>query len=849
MPLNPLQNAVPRQQVPKEAPSYFSPFFPQAPKVTEEISVWKPPPSASEPYLRSKAPNNRPSTPPQIPTVGISSTAHSKTAGISKSKESSVDDGKAQLFRPKEKKSLDEIMWLGSVTGFPPPAPPPPKVEATFRTKLSRKPEDIASQACSGAGGYSMFGTPNQPKDTRTAEQKRADGEAERKKKEEEKARRKRLAEHSRKAGEAQPGEQRVKASGRRGKVFLPIPLPQETARRSNRPNTNHRPNLPHNNSSYAPSNPILPQPIETVRRSNRHAEKAKPVDNEESVWMGLPQPIETVRRSNRKGPLGGGDGKDEKGTSRAEILPQPVESTRRSNRPRKEQGSSPPHSETSGSDRPTENLLHSTQTSDPAVTTSVQKRVLDPPTPTTSFFGPAIVPQPFETTRRSHRPISARPLVPQPIETSRRTNRVRAPQPEMQLEPEGQAPAERVAAPNWAERVNYEGRHHLRRKSTNKPNAPAAMVRDRERERRLMKKVWARPIDHVSHLHEPVDSTPSSPQASPEPSRCPSLSTSPTLSVASSTWDVANKLNKATQGGRPAGREPGRVPVEDGFGPYMIGLEKELREGGALGSAGIEHERETQETQFPFPVVAEVKQSSDQRGKVATESGPERSETLRPRLTSAITDGVLEIKHPQPRRSAQQQEVDDYPICRSPVHGKLNIPWKKDLVPAEDTTGGPKDFNQSRIPTDDLEVSKPVDIIALTNANTQLPTPPDSQPSSVKTNQFCGGPRTAPPRMAYTPMAPSPGYTVASLPPARKKEGATGNEVKDDFVNGVMTYLSLNFDSVAALYEEELALYTGISEAQVRADRKGSVKKYIERWVSENPEIAAGPGKKGGLW
>jgi hypothetical protein len=279
-----------------------------------------------------------------------------------------------------------------------------------------------------------------------------------------------------------------------------------------------------------------------------------------------------------------------------------------------------------------------------------------------------------------------------------------------------------------------------------------------------------------------------------------------------------------------------------------MLGLEKGLREEGALGSAGIKREREKEGAQFPFPVVAEDKQSRDQKGEAVSECGPERSETVRPRFSSAITDGVLDIKHPKPRRSAQQ-EVDDYPICRSPVHGRLNIPWEKDPALAQDGTERPKDYNHFRIPIDDLEVSKPVNIGAVTNTNTQLPTPPDSLPSSVTTNQFYGGPRTAPPRMTYTPMAPSPGYTVASLPPARKKESTVGAEVTDDFVNGVMTYLSLDFDSVAVLYEEELALYTGVSEAQVKVDRKASVKKYIERWISENPEIGAGAGRKGGLW
>ncbi|CUS12534.1 unnamed protein product [Tuber aestivum] len=832
MPLNPLQNAVPKQQIPKEAPSYFAPFFPQAPKATEGVSIWKPHPNTNEPHFRSKAPKNQPSTPPQIPTVGAASVHHSKQNSFSSSKKNSIDDGRAQLYQPKVNKSLDEIMWLGSVLGFPVPAPPPPRVEPTIRTKLSRKPEAKSSAACLNANDYVVQG------DTRTEEQKKADEEAERKRKEDEEARRKRLAAHSKKAGEfrGNQGEQRVRPSGRRGKVFLPIPLPQETAQRSNRPNANHRPNLPDNNTSYAPSHPFLPQPIETTRRSNRRPEKAK-VGSEESVWMGLPQPIETVRRSNRKGPLvsrgSGGcsdnkDGKDDTKPVSTEVLPELIGSSLRSHRPRKSQESTLPRPEetTRRSNRPT--------------ATPVQGAEQDLPTPTASFFGPNIVPQPYETTRRSHRPISARPLIPQLVETSRRSNRVRVPQPEMHLvmEPEN--------APQPAALSSHSGHHYLRRSSTTKPNTPGlyptsgAFARDPERERRVMRKVWARPNDHVSHLHEPVDSAPPSPAGSPEQSRCPSLSTSPTSSTASSTWETSNKLNKTV--GAKAARRGSRG---DGFGPYILGLGKDLLKEGVVGSAGIKRERTKEEVECPFPVVTEDKWSGDKRTKVATDASgirSERSETVRPKFTSAITDGVLEIKHPQPRRASDEKAVDDYPICHSPVHGKFAVPWGKKEEQTEERGG----FNSSRIPTDEFDGPAPLNI-GTANVNTQLPTPPDSLPSSESNKQFLGGPRIAPSRVIYTPMAPSPGYTVASLPPRRK--GDNDVEVTEEFVNALMVYLSLNYESIAAKYDAELALYTNTSEAQVKADRKGVVRKYVERWVSENPEMASGEGRKGGFW
>ena len=822
MPLNPLQNAVPKQQIPKEAPSYFSPFFPQAPKATEEISIWKPPPTAGEPHFRSKAPKNQPSTPPQIPTVGATSVSHSKKNSFSRSKNNSIDDGRAQLYQPRVNKSLDEIMWLGSVSGFPVPAPPPPRVEPTIRTKLSRKPEAIPSAACVNANDYVM--QRNFPKDTRTEEQKRADEEAEKKRKEDEEARRKRLAAHSKKAGEVRnnQGEQRVRPSGRRGKVFLPIPLPQETAQRSNRPNANHRPNLPENNTSYAPSNPFLPQPIETTRRSNRRPEKLK-VASEESVWMGLPQPIETVRRSNRKIPQGsrgsGGslDGNNDTKPVSTEALPEPIESSRRSHRPRKSQESALPQPEetTRRSNRPT--------------AAPVQRAGRDPPTPTTSFFGPSIVPQPYETTKRSYRPITARPLIPQPIETSRRSNRVRVPQPEMHLEIEEQNTPQPVAL------SSHSGHHYLRRSSTTKPNTPS-LYPTSERERRLVKKVCARPNDHVSHLHEPVDSVPPSPVDSPEQSRCPSLSASPTSSAASSAWEISNKLNK-TVGAKSVKRGSGG----DEFGPYILGLGKE----GAIESAGIKRERAKEEVECPFPVVTEDKGSGDKRPKVATDGSgirSERSETARPKLTSAITDGVLEIKHPQPRQASDGNAVDDYPICHSPVRGKFTVPWGT----KEEQAGERGGFNIARIPTDELDGPTPLNI-STTNMNTQLPTPPDSLPSSVSSKQFLGGPRTALSRAIYSPMAPSPGYTVASLPPRRKGENDV--EVTEEFVDAVMVYLSLNYESVAAKYDAELVLYTSTSEAQVKADRKGVVRKYIERWISENPEMASGESRKGGFW
>lgn len=872
MSLNPLQNATPKQQIPNEAPSYFSPFFeqPSVVKVPSKLSVWQPPP-VEEPR-RSKAPSNRPLQPRQIPTVGAQP-AVSRTP----SKGNSGDDGKKKLYEPKEKKSMDEIMWLGSVTGFPPPVPPPMKVEASLRSKLVRKPEDKTSQASAIA----------QASQKKLLEAQKTDKEkaAEKKKAEEEAAREKRLLEWATKKKEQkkkssegektapaiatlpQPVETslrssapgNVRASGRRGKVFMPVPEPIETVRRSNRPNANHRPNLPDHNSSYAPTNPILPQPIETTKRSFRPAKPAVTTkkSEEESVWMGLPQPIETVRRSNRRSPLS----KDSEGSEvgkRAQVspkhtarhstgspkgtmfLPQPVESTKKSNKP-----------DTIVLPQP----IEVTKRTNRPMASPVQKPD-GPPTPTTFFCPSPTLPQPFESVRRSHRPISGRPLVPQPIETSRRSNRIRVPQPEMQIDA-NQLP-QPVSVSRWTNREKA-GTRHLRRTSTDKPETPglyntAPFVRDRERERRLVKKTWVRPIDHVSHLHEPIDSAPPSPMVSPQSSRCPSLSSSPTSSAASSTWDVASKVGKASRGGNHGRRES----LDEGFAGYILGLERGLKKDGALGTAGRERERAKEESEYPFPSLTEL----DKKGRAEasdsstlTGSRSESSETIRPRLTAINTDpGRLEGKH------AKKEQEQNYPICHSPVHSHFKVPvWKPEPEPLSLDDGidgrGRQGYHSARIPTDELVMSKPIGI-AVNSANAQLPTPPDSLTSSASNKPllspamaFAAGPQTAPPRVSYAPMSPSPGYTVASLPPARKQEHGDAAEIAKELAVGVMRYLSLGFENVGRKYDDELALFTGLPMELVRKDRKLAVKKYVERWVVENPEIESGEKKKGGLW
>lgn len=865
MSLNPLQNAAPRQQIPNEAPSYFSPFFeqPSGAKVPCRLSVWQPTPV--EKPRRSKAPTTRPLHPPQIPTADIYIVTGRSAP---KPKNNSQDDGKKRLYEPKEKKSIDEIMWLGSVTGFPPPVPPPMKVEASLRSKLVRKPEAKASQASAIAQASR--------KRLLEAEKTEEEKAAEKKKLEEEAAREKRLLEWATKKKRKSSGEKKapvaaplpqsgnVRASGRRGKVFMPVAQPIET---SNRPNATHRPNLPDNVSGYAPANPILPQhlpqPIETTKRS--HRPERPPVKNkkseEESVWMGLPQPIETVRRSNRRSPLSKDDEGGEVGR-RARMspkhsarnstssprgtmfLPQPVESSKKSNRP----------------DVILPQPVEVTKRTNRPMPSPIQKPG-GPPTPTTSFFGPSpVLPQPFENTRRSHRPISGRPLVPQLVETSRRSNRIRVPLPEMQID--GNQPnqlPQPVSVSRWTNREK-PGAGHLRRTSTDKPNTAglyntAPFVRDRERERRLVKKTWVRPVDHVSHLHEPIDSAPPSPIQSPEGSRCPSLSSSPTSSSASSMWDITSKVNKASRGGLHGRRES----LEEGFAGYILGLERGLKKDGALGTTGRQRERAREELEYPFPPTEadNISNIDDGKDRTGVWNGfrSESSETIKPRLTAINTDsGTFETK--------QAKKHEDYPICHSPVHSHFKVPaWKPEPEPlslhGEYEERGKSGISSARIGTDELEMTKPVEI-SVKSTHTQLPTPPDSLEESRLNKSLLSpasafsavnGIQTAPPRISYAPMSPSPGYTVASLPPVKQQDNGNAAEIAEELVAGVMRYLSLDFENVGRKYDDELVLYTGLPMELVRRDRKYVVKKYVERWVIENPEIECGEKKKGGLW
>jgi len=877
--LNPLQNAQPRQQIPNEAPQYFSPFFEQ-PAKPPPVSIWQPP--SMELPRRSKAPTNRPRSPPQIPTAGTWTRKNSE-------EEKPTPNG---LFQPKQK-SLDEMMWLGAVTGFPLPEPAPPKEHRSLRSKLVRKPEQIPSQASSATG----------PKAT----------EAQRKKGEEAKAREKRLEEWatkkkpnvSEKQGNPsgisipipQPIESRLRP---RKKVYTPLPQPEEAALISNRPNAIHRPHLPsHGDGSYVPEKPFLPQPIETIKRSNRSRQPPKKIKSqeEETVWMGLPQPVETIRRSNRKSPLNkmvsvdehdqgqnidgdkdsdqprtessdrpqqkqDGTGSKEKKeilpepieTTRKsnrlvkEILPEPIETTRRSNRPSANQdaGLTQPVGESGRSTRtapkgvlpePIETTKRSNRPAErkdgvpaPVVVTKRSNRSAptpvqtdEPPTPTTSFFGPEIQPQPIETVRRSHRPISARPLVPQFVESSMRSSRMRVPYVQMHLEL-----PQPISVSRWTSRSP-----NLRRDSATNPTSPGLnpYSRNGDRNRRKVQKFQAPAADHVWHLEEPVDSAPTSPVDSPGDSislsRCPSLSSSPTSCSTSTAWEVPIKSTK--KGGIQGRRES----LDEGFSGYVLTLERKLK------GKFVSEDRAKEGAEYPFPVtegiVAEHATSPTREELVHR---CKSSETIRPKLRTIETEPAIKAAE----ESRETNDPDDYPICQSPTFAMFKRPQ---LFPTPEPDEDKYDYKrQLHVPG----MWKP-ELRQDPSTSTGSPAPSPSLVSSVIPKPLANnGPPSAPPRMwGHHPAGPSPGYTVASLPPAKRREN-TAKEVTPDFIDDVYRYLGLQFENVAAKFDPELAIYTGVSIVVVKRNRRLALTKYCEKWVQENPDMEAGDTRKGGL-
>lgn len=792
-------------------------------------------------------------------------------------------------------------MWLGSVTGFL-PEPAPPVVQRYLRSKLVRKPEEIPSQASSATG----------PKATQAKRTKEEEARAREKRLEEWATRKKPNTDKQTKRSDGspmplpQPIESRLRP---RKKVYTPLlqtednrpnvthrphmptndegsyapdkpflPQPVETVKRSNR-----RPPTPKKLRSQEEETLWmgLPQPVESSRRTHRKSPLNKmqsvddhggdaPVGGESGLTVGtgvLPQPIESSRRSNRPSeaeellpqpveslgksnrpareilpePFESCHRSNRVPEKKTEILPQPIESSKRSNRPAKEFLPEPLES-TRRSNRPTpmekkKNVplpIEVTKRSNGPDPTPIRKD--DPPTPITSFFGPDALPQPVETTRRAHRPINVRPLIPQLVESSMRSSLARVPHAEMHLE----LPLP-VSVSRWTSRAPG-----LRRDGSSSMPGQYHFTRDRNRP----KVKFANPAaDHVWHLEEPIDSTPVSPVESPDASTavsiCPSLSSSPTSSATSMAWDVPVKSSKIT------GIQGRHEPLKDGFSGHVLTLERKLKQ------EKIQAEDRVQEgPEYPFPITEDVvtddatynDSGTSRRTGLGIRS--ESSETIRPKLRAIETEPSIKV---QSRRASDtdDEEDSDYPICSSPRFEAFKRPLP--IPDFELLDDHDEEFYRERRPPNVQGMWKPAGLVVghhtSAHLSTQTESPALSTMASTRNTLFnANGPLTAPARMWHCPAGPSPGYTVASLPPAKRREN-TAKEVTPSFVDEVYRYLSLQFENVAGKFDPELATYTGLDITEVKRDRKAALAAYCEKWVQENPDFQAGARGKGGLW
>lgn len=793
------------------------------------VTIWQPPNVELPP--RSKASTIRLRPPPQILTAGTRTRQNSKD-------EKPSGNG---LFQPKPKKSLDEMMWLGSVAGFAPKSPT--AAPNSLRSKLVRKPEQIPSQASAVTGPKALQAIQKREEEIRAREKRLQEWSTKKKPDVSEKTNN---GNPSSTAASLlpQPIESRLRP---RQKVYNPLPQAEEAARISNRPRAIHRPHIPpdYGDGSYAPERSFLPHPIETVRRSNRPNWKPKGASvDEESVWMGLPQPIETTSRSTRgdpavkivqgettTSPKAVGEKRrtpsptygqpirvTHKSTSperkNVHLLPQLIETTRKSNRPRRNEILPEPIESTRRSHRSPlvkeEKLpvpIESTRrTNRPPPAPRQQK---SPVTPPTSFFGPDILPQPVETTRRSHRPISARPLIPLTIESSVRPTRMRIPvyerhlelpQPVSVLRHTNRSPGPRLARRESSARPvstgGKDGGDQRKGKEKRDQNQPGPAD------------------DHVCHLHEPIDSAPpspiESPRLTPSSSKCPSLSSSPTPSATSAFWAGLFKFHGW-----------GAEVTENKKSIHSV--ETDLKKLKTEDTKAVVRQRTAEGSEYPLHLA---KDDVCIRG--------ETTETIRPTPLVIKTAPTLD--------AGDKHGSSDYRICCSPTFENFKRP--RPPTPNEDHI----DFYSTLVTAPEISEKE-----AIFNANGELPTPPNSNTSCVPSKKAKLAARLEPivvgaPMWRGSPAGPSPGYTVASLPPTKQK-ACTTKEITPDFVDDVYRYLSLQFENIASQFDPELSLYTGIPIEEVKSDRKAALTVYCEKWVFENPDFASGETSKGGMW
>ena len=363
----------------------------------------------------------------------------------------------------------------------------------------------------------------------------------------------------------------------------------------------------------------------------------------------------------------------------------------------------------------------------------------------------------------------------------------------------------------------------------------------------------WIRPEDHVEHFAGGVDSTPTSPNDSPSQSRCPSLSTSPT----SSTDHLP--LDSKLWGKKSVGSNGRGDNLEEGYASYILDAQRRKRSGErrprspkspksprASGLRQAQNIDDTTSTTIaklvlvPAPASEHCQKDSEEPDN--TTVGKEqkaRGETVKP----------MKINIPAPPAN---KVYDEYPIFASPT--------RESFLPKPE-----------RVATKDLPTAEPIPIPNVTPNTGNLPTPPDSNPNSSQATMLCFGKLKIPlvghfypsslhnyhhPNQQLTPHNPSPGITVASLPPKREVK-AVGSpmvplkpmDVTDQFVGEVWRYLSFEHECIAKRYDEELSKGTGWRKERVMQDRWGALSEYVKMWVGANPEVDGGERMKGGLW
>ncbi|KAF8455758.1 hypothetical protein BGX38DRAFT_1140382 [Terfezia claveryi] len=634
-----------------------------------------------------------------------------------------------------------------------------------------------------------------------------------------------------------------------------PLPIPIEASRRSNRTN------------KFGNTTGLFqPQVIETTRRSNRTTLQRKvedvlseapsraasraptrassPVQGEKkslasSIFFPKASPVITTGTQTPQTPdyfsiQSTTSTASKPNVTSLQFLPQPVETTRRSNRkpvPKAPDNETPP------------------PTPPPQVETA-------PSNSSTPF---TFAPKPFEVSRRSNRPL-ARPLQTVKAEEAPKSNLSRKPEMQLDLSRLPQP----VSTSRWTNKINKPGARHLRRSSTVQPPgtpgnyyfvpetgqaSETPMNRTKEGGRGI------RPEDHVEHFAGAVDSTPASPNGSPNQSRCPSLSTSPTSST--------DNLPLDSKGNRGVCIDGRRDSLEEGYASYILDAQRRKKSGErrprspkspkSPGASGLRQTQNIDDTTttttvkpIPVPIASKnCRRDSEAPDNTAMEKEKEylrakaRGETVKP----------MKVNIPAPPAN---KVYDEYPIFASPT--------RENFLPKPE-----------RVATKDLPTAKPIPIPNMPSNTGNLPTPPDSNPNSSQATMLSFGKLKIPvvglfypssihnyhhPSQQLTPHNPSPGITVASLPPKREMK-AIGSpmvplkptDVTDQFVGEVWRYLSFEHECIARRYDEELSEGTGWRKERVSQDRWGALREYVKMWVGVNPEVDGGERMKGGLW